>query len=57
VGLDDLLATGGTLSAAIKLLRDVGADVRAVGVLIELTFLKGRERLDVPCASLLSYDE
>jgi adenine phosphoribosyltransferase len=57
VVLDDLLATGGTLSAAIKLLRDVGADVRAVGVLIELTFLKGRERLDVPCASLLSYDE
>jgi adenine phosphoribosyltransferase len=57
VVLDDLLATGGTLSAAIKLLRGVGADVRAVGVLIELAFLKGRERLDVPCVSLLSYDE
>ncbi len=57
VVVDDLLATGGTLQAAISLLRKVGADVQAVGVLIELTFLNGRERLDVPCVSLLSYDE
>ncbi len=57
VVLDDLLATGGTVNAAVTLLRSVGADVRAVGVLIELTFLKGRERLDVPCVSLMSYDE
>ncbi len=57
VVLDDLLATGGTLNAAVKLLRSVGADVRAIGVLIELNFLKGRERLDVPCVSLMSYDE
>jgi len=57
VVLDDLLATGGTLNAAVKLLRQVGADVRGVGVLIELSFLKGREKLDVPVSSLLAYDE
>ena len=57
VVVDDLLATGGTLQAAVTLLRKIGADVQAIGVLIELTFLKGRECLDVPCLSLLSYDE
>ena len=57
VVLDDLLATGGTLNAAIGLLRQLEADVRGVGVLIELSFLKGREKLDVPVSALLSYDE
>ncbi|MBI1208074.1 MAG: adenine phosphoribosyltransferase [Azospirillum sp.] len=56
VVLDDLLATGGTVSAAIKLLRQVGADVRGAAFLIELAFLNGRERLDVPADSLLSFD-
>jgi len=56
VVLDDLLATGGTMAAAINLLRRVGADVQAAGFLVELSFLGGRERLDVPCESLLSYD-
>ncbi len=57
VVLDDLLATGGTLNAAIGLLRQMGADVRGVGVLIELAFLQGRAKLDVPVSALLSYDE
>jgi adenine phosphoribosyltransferase len=55
--VDDLLATGGTLSASIKLLRQVGAHVPAVCTLIELAFLKGRDVLDVPVDSLISYDE
>ena len=55
--LDDLLATGGTLSAGLSLLRQVGAEVPAIGVLIELTFLGGRAKLDVPVEALVSYDE
>lgn len=54
--LDDLLATGGTMGAAIRLLRAVGADVVAAAVIIELTFLQGRAKLDVPVHSLIAYD-
>lgn len=54
--LDDLLATGGTMQAAIELIRKVGGKVPACACLIELSFLAGRGRLDVPCTSLLSYD-
>ena len=54
--VDDLLATGGTMAAAIKLLRQVGAEVPAAGCIIELTFLDGRKKLDVPVTSLLTYD-
>jgi len=57
VVLDDLLATGGTMNAAISLLRNVGADVVGAACIIELAFLKGRQRLDVPCTSLIVYDE
>jgi adenine phosphoribosyltransferase len=57
VVVDDLLATGGTMAAAIRLLRNVGADVRGAACIIELTFLKGRERLDVPVTTLIAYDE
>jgi len=56
VVLDDLLATGGTMSAAVTLLEKVGANVVAIGCLIELTFLGGRQRLNVPVHTLLSYD-
>jgi adenine phosphoribosyltransferase len=55
--LDDLLATGGTMAAAIQLLRRVGADVVGAGCIIELTFLNGRSRLDVPFCSLVTYDQ
>ena len=54
--LDDLLATGGTMRAGIDLLRHVGADVRASAALIELSFLGGRTRLDLPFESLVAYD-
>ena len=43
--IDDVLATGGTAGAAVELIRQCGADVAAVAVLLELTDLKGRERL------------
>jgi len=56
VVVDDLLATGGTMSAGIALLRKVGAVVPAAATLIELSFLHGRARLDVPCEALVSYD-
>ena len=54
--LDDLLATGGTMAAGVQLLRGAGAVVPAVATLIELTFLRGRARLDLPCETLLRYD-
>jgi len=56
VVLDDLLATGGTMQASVELLGKLGADVRAAACIIELNFLKGRERLDVPAHSLVAYD-
>ncbi len=56
VVLDDLLATGGTAAAAVTLLRSVGADVRAAVFIIELKFLKGRDKLDLPITSLVGYD-
>ena len=56
VVVDDLLATGGTMAAGIKLLRQVGAEVTAAATLIELRFLGGRGRLDVPVESLITYD-
>jgi adenine phosphoribosyltransferase len=54
--LDDLLATGGTMAASTQLVRQVGGDVRANVCIIELSFLGGREKLDVPFSSLVTYD-
>jgi adenine phosphoribosyltransferase len=56
VVLDDLLATGGTMSAAIKLLRSVGAEVVGAACIIELAFLDGRAKIDAPFESVVSYD-
>jgi adenine phosphoribosyltransferase len=55
VVVDDVLATGGTLAAAITLLRQTGAEVAAALCIIELGFLNGRERLDVPFEGLVRY--
>jgi len=54
--VDDLLATGGTLAAAATLLRKVEAEVVGAACIMELAFLKGREKLDMPLEILLSYD-
>ncbi len=43
--VDDLLATGGTVSGTIDLVRRLGGDVVSLAFLVELRFLKGRERL------------
>ena len=54
--LDDLLATGGTASAAIHLLEKLGAEIVEVGFLIELSFLNGREKLGThPTNALITY--
>lgn len=53
---DDLLATGGTAAATAELATKVGADVIHAAFIIELAFLKGRERLKMPVTSLVSYD-
>ena len=55
LAVDDLLATGGTAWAAGKL--DEGQKGKVVGFLsvIELAFLKGRERLAAPVEALLTY--
>ncbi|MDB4726949.1 MAG: adenine phosphoribosyltransferase [Akkermansiaceae bacterium] len=54
--VDDLLATGGTAAAAIKLLKALDADIVAVSFLIELAGLKGREALDhADIKALLTY--
>ena len=52
---DDLLATGGTLKATIELARKAGAHVLAAACIIELDFLKGREKIDVPLISVVRY--
>ncbi len=56
VVVDDLLATGGTMAASIQLLRSAGADVVGAAAIVELTFLAGRARLDVPFSALVQYD-
>jgi adenine phosphoribosyltransferase len=54
--VDDLLATGGTLAACCRLVRDLGGELVAVAVLIELEALGGRKRLsDVPVFSVLRF--
>ena len=45
-GYDDLLATGGTVSAASKLIQQCGAQVDELAFVIELNFLNGRDRLN-----------
>ncbi len=56
VVLDDLLATGGTMEAAISLVRRQGGIVCAAACIIELSFLQGRRRIDVPLTSMVAYD-
>jgi adenine phosphoribosyltransferase len=55
--IDDLLATGGTLEAACKLVERLGGQVAGIWVMIELSFLKGRSKISAyPFYSLIQYD-
>ena len=54
--VDDVLATGGTASAATRLVKQLGGEVVGVCFLVELGFLNGRQKLDsVEVHSLLTY--
>ncbi|MBV9825950.1 MAG: adenine phosphoribosyltransferase [Alphaproteobacteria bacterium] len=55
--LDDLVATGGTLQAAVELVQQRGGIVTAAACIIELSFLKARDRIQVPLTSVVVYDE
>jgi adenine phosphoribosyltransferase len=57
--VDDLIATGGTAEAAVKLLRELGADVAAAIFVIDLPDLGGADKiraLDVPVKTLVSFE-
>ncbi len=57
LAVDDLLATGGTISATLRLVERLGGVVVGAAFLIELAFLKGRERLkEYALNSLIVYD-
>ena len=54
---DDLLATGGTAAATVKLVQTLGGTVNGAAFAVELTFLKGRSKLPgVDVFSLIQYD-
>lgn len=56
--VDDLLATGGTAAATVRLVRRLGGQVVGAAFLVELEFLNGRDRLpDIEVRSLLQYQE
>jgi adenine phosphoribosyltransferase len=55
--VDDLLATGGTAEAAVRLIEKLGGSTVGCAFVIELAFLNGRHRLaPVDCFSLITYD-
>ena len=55
--IDDLLATGGTVEATVKLVERLKGQVTGIGFLIDLTFLNGKERLKkYEVYSLIEYD-
>lgn len=54
--VDDLLATGGTIEATVKLIEELGGVVAGLAFLIELEDLKGREKLEgYPVLTLMKY--
>jgi len=53
---DDLLATGGTISTSLNMVRQLGGEVVGAAFLIELSYLNGRDKLDgVDVFSLVTY--
>ena len=56
--VDDLLATGGTMEATVKLVKELGGDIAGLAFAVELDFLNGRERFPgMDVFSLLHYSE
>lgn len=56
--IDDVLATGGTAITAARLVEHLGATVVGVGVMVELEYLEGRQRLDgYELISLVQYEQ
>ena len=57
LAVDDLLATGGTMAATLRLIEQLGGQVVGVAFMIELAFLHGRQKLrNYPLHSLIVYD-
>jgi adenine phosphoribosyltransferase len=57
LAVDDLLATGGTMGATLRLVEQLGGTVVGVAFMIELAFLHGRDKLkNYPLHSLIVYD-
>jgi adenine phosphoribosyltransferase len=54
---DDLIATGGTAAALGEITRRLGGEVVAFSFLVELTALRGRDRLPAPTHSLITFDD
>ena len=56
--VDDLLATGGTMEATVKLVKEMGGNIAGIAFAVELDFLKGRDRFkEYDVFSLLHYSE
>ncbi|MEK7212013.1 MAG: phosphoribosyltransferase family protein, partial [Patescibacteria group bacterium] len=54
--VDDVLATGGTMAAAVGLVKKLGGEITGIGFVIELSFLEGRKKLgDHKVYSLITY--
>jgi adenine phosphoribosyltransferase len=54
--VDDLLATGGTVRGTVELVERLQGEIAGLGFLVELSFLKGRDRLDgFPVSSVIQY--
>jgi adenine phosphoribosyltransferase len=53
--VDDLLATGGTAAAAVRLARELGGEVVSALFVVELAALEGRKQLGVPTDALIVY--
>jgi adenine phosphoribosyltransferase len=54
--VDDLLATGGTVRGTVDLVRRLGGEIVGLSFLVELLFLKGRDRLkEFPVSSVIQY--
>ena len=55
--VDDIFATGGTMQAATTLIREQGSVVVCSACILELAFLRGKDKLDAPLISLFQVNE